>query len=109
MMLRSEAGSLRTRNVIDEGHEFIALARHGQNGSFYPRSSVGGRPCQAQAKIIQQNELPTERMRRVYSCARNLEVEDKRGRLDHLVNSTHFRTMNVREARTELSLAYVSE
>jgi hypothetical protein len=46
----------------------------------------------------QQKELLTERMRRVYPCA--VEVEDKTDHLERLVdnNSTHFRTMNVREA-----------
>jgi hypothetical protein len=32
MMLVSQSSSLRTRNVGNEGLEFITLARHGQNG-----------------------------------------------------------------------------
>jgi hypothetical protein len=52
-------------------------------------------------KIRQQKKLLTERMRRMYSCAVDVEVEDKTGRLERLVeNSMHFRTMNVREARS---------
>jgi hypothetical protein len=49
----------------------------------------------------QQKEPPRERMRRMYSCAVEVEVEDKSGRLERLVeNSMHFRTMTVREARS---------
>jgi hypothetical protein len=33
----------------------------------------------------------------MYSCAVDLEVEDKTGRRERLVDSTHFRTMNVQE------------
>jgi hypothetical protein len=42
-------------------------------------------------------------MRRMYCCA--VGVEDKTGHLERLVESTHFRTMNVREARSR-SLPY---
>jgi hypothetical protein len=41
--------------------------------------------CQPQAKITQQKKPPTERKRRMYSCAADLEVEDKTGRLQRLV------------------------
>jgi hypothetical protein len=57
-------------------------------------------------KIRQQKEPPTERMRRMYSCPVVMEVEDKSGYLERLVyNSMHFRTRNVREARSR-SLPY---
>jgi hypothetical protein len=36
-------------------------------------------------KIRQQKELPTERMRRTYSGAVDVEVEDKSGHLERLV------------------------
>jgi hypothetical protein len=54
----------------------------------------------SQEKITQQKEPPEERMRRMCSCAVNVEVEDMTGHIERLVaNSMHFRTMNVREAR----------
>jgi hypothetical protein len=62
---------------------------------------VGGTPCQPQAKITQQKEPPTEMMRRMYSCAVDVKVEDKSGYLERLVEtSMHFRAMNVREVRS---------
>jgi hypothetical protein len=39
--------------------------------------------------------------RRMYSCTVDVEVEDKTGRLERLVeNSLHVRTRNVREERS---------
>jgi hypothetical protein len=56
--------------------------------------------CEPRVKIRQQKELPTERMRRTYSGAVDVEVEDKSDYLERLVeDSMRFRTMNVREAR----------
>jgi hypothetical protein len=47
-----------------------------------------------QAKITQQKEPLTERMRRMYSGAGDLEVEDKSGRLERLVATTWRTTGN---------------
>jgi hypothetical protein len=47
------------------------------------RSSVGGTQCEPPVKITLQEELLTERMRRMYSFA--VEAEDKSGHLEHLV------------------------
>jgi hypothetical protein len=91
---------VRTRNVVIDGLGSIIRARHGQNGLLYRRSSVCGTLCEPKVKISQQKEPPTERMRRMYSCAVEVEVEDKTVAL-----SMHFRTMNVREARSR-SLPY---
>ncbi|KAJ7305537.1 hypothetical protein DFH08DRAFT_976281 [Mycena albidolilacea] len=55
--------------------------------------------------ITQQKEPPTERMRRMYSCAVDLEVEDTTGRRERLVHSTHFRTKNVQEGPLPIQLA----
>jgi hypothetical protein len=91
--------SLRTIDV--DGLRVIVPARHGQNGLVQHRSSVGGTQCEPLAKIAQPKESPTERMRRTYSCAVDVEVKNKTGHLKHLVeNSLHFRPMNVREARS---------
>jgi hypothetical protein len=78
---------LRTTNreFGTEGLDFIALARHGQNGLLYRRSSVGRILCEPKGKIRQQKEPPTERMRRMYSFAVDVEVEDKSGHPEHLV------------------------
>jgi hypothetical protein len=51
-------------------------------------------------KIRQRKEPLTEKMRRMYSGIVDVEVVDKSGYLERLVeNSMHFRAMNVREAR----------
>jgi hypothetical protein len=90
MMLMSQTISLHTEKVVLDGLGFITLVRHGQNGSLQRRSDVHGTLCEPQAKITQQKEPPTERMRRMYSCAVDLEVEDKTGRRERLrvVDST---------------------
>jgi hypothetical protein len=46
---------------------------------------VGGTLCEPQAKITQQREPLTERVKRVYSCTVDVEVEDKSGYLERLV------------------------
>jgi hypothetical protein len=61
---------------------------------------MGGTLCEPKVKIRQQKEPPTERMRRMYSCAVDLEVDDKSGHLERLVeHSMHFRTINAREVK----------
>jgi hypothetical protein len=92
-MLTSQSSSLRTINL--DGRGFIALARHDENGLLEHRSSVGGTQCEPPVKITQQKEPLTEKMRRMYSCAVDVEVEDKSGHPECLVeNSMHFRTMH---------------
>jgi hypothetical protein len=100
-MLTSQYSSIHTRNVVIEGVGFITFARHDENGLLEHRSSVGATQCEPPVKTKLQEELLTEKMKRIYSCAMDVEVEDKSGHLDRLVeNSTHFRAMNVREARS---------
>jgi hypothetical protein len=79
VMLTSQYSSIHTKNVVIEGIGFIALARHDENGFFEHRSSVGGTQCEPPAKITLQEELLTEKMRRMYPCTVDVEVERKSG------------------------------
>jgi hypothetical protein len=78
MILASQSTSLRTKNV--DSLEFIALARHGPYGSLQHRSYEGGTLCEPQT--TQQKGPLTERMRRMYPCAVEVEVEDKSDQLE---------------------------
>jgi hypothetical protein len=101
VMSTSQYRSIHTKNVVIEGIRFIALARHDENGLFEHRSPVGGALYELQAKITQQREPHTEKMRRMYPCAVDVEVECKSDYSQRLVyDSIHIRTMNVREARS---------
>jgi hypothetical protein len=56
---------------------------------------VDGMLCEPKVRIRLQKEPPTERIRWMYFHAVDLEVEDKAGCLERLVDSMHFRMMNV--------------
>jgi GMP synthase-like glutamine amidotransferase len=100
VMLTSQYSSIHTRNVVVEGIGIIALTTHDENGLFEHRPSVGGTQCEPPVKITLQEELLTEKMRRMYPCAVDIKVECKSGYLRRLVyGSMHIRTRNVGEAR----------
>jgi hypothetical protein len=81
VMLTSQYSSIHTRNVVIKCIGFIALARHDENVFLEHRFSVGGTQCEPPVQITLQEELLTEMMR-IYSCAVDVEVEDKSGHLD---------------------------
>jgi hypothetical protein len=60
-MLTSQSTSLRTINLVNDGHGFISLTRHDQNRLLQRRCSVGRTLCQPPTKIIWQREMPMEK------------------------------------------------